>query len=102
MELEGDNDFNEDDDNSLDTAESLEIMEKTATLSEEVADHIMPYCDDEFEMSLEENSGEQMVPATFLSYLEEELKVFKSLFQAGNYNNNLFDLKKYLEHFCGL
>ena len=46
--------------------ESSEIMEATAALSEAAAEHIMPCHDDEFEMSLEENSGEWMVSATFL------------------------------------
>ena len=44
-------------------------------------------------MSLEENCCEQMVPSTFLSYLEDEVKEIKSLFWAGNYSNNLTDLK---------
>ena len=43
-----------------------------------------------------------MVPSTFLSYLEDEVKEIKSLFQAGNYNNNLFKLNKYLDQFHGL
>ena len=55
----------------------------------------MTCCNDEFEMSLEENCGEQMVLSTFLSYLEGQVKENKSLFQAGNYNNNLFDLKSF-------
>ena len=77
-------------------------MEKMATLSEEAVVNIMPCCNDEFEMTLEENCGEQMVPSIFLSFLEDEVKQIKSLFQAGNYNNNLLVLKKYLGHFCGL
>ena len=71
-------------------------------LCEEAADHIMPYCNDEVKMTLEEPSGGWMVNPPVLSYLEEELKNNKLLFWAGNYSNNLFDLKKYLEHFHGL
>ena len=102
VELERDNNSNEDDGNSLESVESSEIMETMAELSEAAAEHVMPYHDDEFDMSLEENSDEQMVPATFFSYLEEEFKEIKSLFQAGTYNNNLFDLEKYLKQFHGL
>ena len=104
-ELEREDDSNDDNSISLETVEYVEsskIMEATAALSEAAAEHIMPYHDVEFEMNLEENSGEQMVPTTVLSYLEEEIKEIMSLFQAGNYNDNLFDLKKYLEQFCGL
>ena len=75
---------------------------KMVALCEEAVGHIMPYCNDEVEMILEDNNGEQRVPATVLHHLEKELKVIESLFQAGNYNNNIFDSKKYLEHFHGL
>ena len=61
----------------MDIAEALQIMERMATLSEEAADNIMPYCYNEFEMSLEENCVESMVPSTFLSYLEDEVKEIK-------------------------
>ena len=93
VELQGDDDSNEEDDNSTDIVEASPIMEKMATLSEEAVDNIMACCHDEFEMSLKENCGELMVPFTFLSFLEDKVKEIKSLFQAGNYNNNLFDLK---------
>ena len=53
-----DADSNEEDGNSVDIVEASPIIEKTVTLSEEAADNIMLYCDDEFEMSLEENCGE--------------------------------------------
>ena len=77
----------------MDIVEASPIMEKMAALSEETVDNIT-CCDDEFEMSLEENCGEQMVPSTFLSYWEDEVKEIKSLFSAGNYNNNLVNLNK--------
>ena len=37
-----------------------------------------------------------------LSYLDDEVQETMSLFWAGYYNNNLLDLKKYLDHFCAL
>ena len=83
----------------MENLESSEIMEKVVVLHEETVAHIIPYCNDEVERTLEtEVNGWSL--QLFLSYLEEELKeIIKSLLQAGNYNNNLFDLKKYLEHF---
>ena len=42
-------------------------MEMRATLSEEAANKIMPYCNDELERSLEENCGEWTAPSTFLA-----------------------------------
>ena len=87
---------------SVENAESSEIMKAMTALSEAAAEHIMPHHDVEFEMSLEGISGEQMVSTTFLSHLEEKIKEIKSLFQTGEYNNNLFDVKRCLEQFHGL
>ena len=71
-------------------------MEEMTRLIEEGADNIMPFSDGKFEMGLEENYGEQMVPSTFMSYLEDEVKEIKCLFWAVYCNNNLFDLKSTL------
>ena len=60
-ELEREDDSNDDNSISLETVEYVEsskIMEATAALSEAAAQPIMPYHDVEFEMNLEENSGE--------------------------------------------
>ena len=42
----------------MDIVEASPIIEKTARLSEEAADNIMPFSNGEFEISLEENCGE--------------------------------------------
>ena len=82
MESQKDDNSDDNDDNVINVAGESPKMEEMTRLIEEGADNIMPFSDGKFEMGLEENYGEQMVPSTFMSYLEDEVKEIKCLFWA--------------------